>query len=148
MGQYIEGLTKIPKPIPAEKIREQRELEEKQRAMERKIRALKRKVEGTQDEKKVKEYKRKLREEQGKLREFIKEHDDVLRRDYSRRRSTAVRVSRSRQLRERKKRLLKLPIPKAKILFRQIKSLIFLSRIITFLNRKITFLSRIITKIQ
>ena len=52
--------------------------------MERKIRALKRKVEGTQDEKKVKEYKRKLREEQGKLREFIKEHDDVLRRDYSR----------------------------------------------------------------
>lgn len=84
MGQYIDGLTKIPKPIPAEKIREQRALEEKQRAMERKIRALKRKVEGTQDEKKVKEYKRKLREEQGKLREFIKEHDDVLRRDYSR----------------------------------------------------------------
>ena len=84
MGQYIEGLTNIPKPIPAEKIREQRALEEKQRAMERKIRALKRKVEGTQDEKKVKEYKRKLREEQGKLREFIKEHDDVLRRDYSR----------------------------------------------------------------
>ena len=84
MGQYIEGLTKIPQPIPAEKIREQRMLEEKQRAMERKIRALKRKVEGTQDEKKVKEYKRKLREEQGKLREFIKEHDDVLRRDYSR----------------------------------------------------------------
>lgn len=84
MGQYIEGLTKIPQPIPAEKIREQRELEEKQRAMERKIRALKRKVKGTQDEKKVKEYKRKLREEQGKLREFIKEHDDVLRRDYSR----------------------------------------------------------------
>ena len=84
MGQYIEGLTKIPQPIPAEKIREQRELEEKQRAMERKIRALKRKAEGTQDEKKVKEYKRKLREEQGKLRECIKEHDDVLRRDYSR----------------------------------------------------------------
>lgn len=84
MGQYIEGLTKIPKPIPAEKIQKQRMLEEKQRAMERKIRALKRKVEGTQDEKKVKEYKRKLREEQGKLREFIKEHDDVLRRDYSR----------------------------------------------------------------
>lgn len=84
MGQYIDGLTKIPQPIPAEKIREQRALEEKQRAMERKIRALKRKVEGTQDEQKVKEYKRKLREEQGKLREFIKEHDDVLRRDYSR----------------------------------------------------------------
>ncbi len=84
MGQYIDGLTKIPQPIPAEKIREQRALEEKQRAMERKIRALKRKAEGTQDEKTVKEYKRKLREEQGKLREFIKEHDDVLRRDYSR----------------------------------------------------------------
>lgn len=84
MSQYIDGRTKIPEPIPAEKIKKQRELEEKQRAMERKIRALKRKVEGTQDEKKVKEYKRKLREEQGKLREFIKENDDVLRRDYSR----------------------------------------------------------------
>lgn len=84
MGQYIEGLTKIPQPIPAEKIKEQRALEEKQRAMERSIRALKRKAEGMQDEQKVKEYKRKLREEQGKLREFIKEHDDVLRRDYSR----------------------------------------------------------------
>lgn len=84
MGQYIDGLTKIPKPIPAEKIKKQRALEEKQRAMERSIRALKRKVEGTQDEQKVKEYKHKLREEQGKLREFIKEHDDVLRRDYSR----------------------------------------------------------------
>ena len=84
ISQYIDGRTKIPEPIPAEKIKQQRELEEKQRAMERKIRALKRKAEGTQDEKKVKEYKRKLREEQGKLREFIKEHDDVLRRDYSR----------------------------------------------------------------
>lgn len=41
-----------------------------------------------------------------------------------------------------------LPIPKAKILFRQIKSLIFLSRIITFPSRKITFLSRKITKTQ
>lgn len=93
MGQYIEGLTKIPQPIPAEKIREQRELEEKQRAMERKIRALKRKVEGTQDEKKVKEYKRKLREEQGKLREFIKEHDDVLSRDYSREKIYTSKIS-------------------------------------------------------
>lgn len=92
MKQYIDGLTKIPQPIPAEKIKEQRALEEKQRVMERKIRALKRKVEGTQDEKKVKEYKRKLREEQGKLREFIKEHDDVLHRDYSREKIYANKV--------------------------------------------------------
>ena len=39
---------------------------------------------------------------------------------------------------EEKKRLLKLPMPKAIILFRQIKSLMFLNQIITFLNRKIT----------
>lgn len=84
ISQYIDGRTKIPEPIPAEKIKQQRELEQKQRSMERKIRALKRKVEGTQDEKKVKEYKNKLREVQKELKEFVNEHKDVLHRDYSR----------------------------------------------------------------
>lgn len=84
MGQYIEGLTKIPQPIPAEKIREQRALEEKQRAMERKIRALRRKIEGTQDEQKVKEYRRTLKNEIKELDKFVEEHDDILIRDESR----------------------------------------------------------------
>lgn len=84
MSQYIDGRTKVPEPIPAEKIKQQRELEQKQRAMERRIRALKRKVEGTQNEKKVKEYKHKLREAQKELKEFVNEHKDVLHRDYSR----------------------------------------------------------------
>lgn len=84
MGQYIEGLTKIPKPIPAEKIKEQRALEEKQRAMERSIRVLKRKAEGTQDEQKVKEYRRTLKNEIKELDKFVKEHDDILIRDESR----------------------------------------------------------------
>lgn len=84
MGQYIEGLTDIPKPIPAEKIKEQRALEEKQRAMERSIRALRRKIEGTQDEQKVKEYRRTLKNEIKELDKFVKEHDDILIRDESR----------------------------------------------------------------
>ena len=84
MGQYIEGLTDIPKPIPAEKIKEQRELEEKQRAMERSIRALRRKIEGTQDEQKGKEYRRTLKNEIKELDKFVKEHDDILIRDESR----------------------------------------------------------------
>lgn len=84
MGRYIEGLTKIPQPIPAEKIREQRELEEKQRAMERSIRVLRRKIEGTQDEQRVKEYRKTLRKEIKELDTFVKEHDDILLRDESR----------------------------------------------------------------
>ena len=84
MGRYIEGLTDIPKPIPAEKIREQRALEEKQRAMERSIRVLRRKIEGTQDEQRVKEYRKTLRKEIKELDTFVKEHDDILLRDESR----------------------------------------------------------------
>ncbi len=84
MKQYIEGLTDIPKPIPAEKIKEQRELEQKQRAMERSIRALRRKIEGTQDEQKVKEYRRTLKNEIKELDKFVEEHDDILIRDESR----------------------------------------------------------------
>lgn len=84
ISQYIDGRTKIPEPIPVEKIKQQRELEQKQRAMERRIRTLKRKVEGTQDEKKAREYKSKLREAQKELKEFVNEHKDVLHRDYSR----------------------------------------------------------------
>lgn len=84
MTQYIHGRTQIPEPIPAEKIKEQRELEQKQRAMERKIRKLKRFAAGTCDSDTAKEYRRKLRQAQHELKAFVEEHNEVLHRDYSR----------------------------------------------------------------
>ena len=84
MTQYIHGRTQIPEPIPAEKIKEQRELEQKQRAMERKIRKLKRFAAGTLDPDTAKAYRKKVRQAQQELKAFIDEHYDVLHRDYSR----------------------------------------------------------------
>lgn len=84
MSLYIDGVTKIPPPIPAEQIRKQRELEQKQRVMERKIRKLKRLEAGTQDPQAVKEYGRKLKQAQQEMKAFVDENHDVLRRDYER----------------------------------------------------------------
>lgn len=84
MTQYIHGRTQIPEPIPAEKIKKQRELEQKQRAMERKIRKLKRFAAGTCDPDTAKEYRRKLRQAQHELKVFVEEHNEVLHRDHSR----------------------------------------------------------------
>lgn len=84
MSLYIDGVTKIPPPIPAEQIRKQRELEQKQRVMERKIRKLKRLEAGTQDPQAVKEYGREARAAQQELKAFVDEHRDVLKRDYER----------------------------------------------------------------
>lgn len=84
MSLYIDGVTKMPPPIPAEQIRKQRELEQKQRVMERKIRKLKRLEAGTQDPQAVKEYGRKARAAQQELKAFVDEHRDVLKRDYER----------------------------------------------------------------
>lgn len=68
-----------------EKIKEQRELEQKQRAMERKVRKLKRFAAGTCDPDTAKEYRRKLRQAQQELKAFVEEHNEVLHRDHSRR---------------------------------------------------------------
>lgn len=84
MTQYIYGRTQIPEPIPAEKIKEQRDLEQKQRAMERKVRKLKRFAAGTCDLDTAKEYRRKLRQAQQELKAFVEEHNEVLHRDYGR----------------------------------------------------------------
>lgn len=84
MTQYIHGRTQIPEPIPVEKIKEQRELEQKQRAMERKVRKLKRFAEGTLDPDTAKEYRRKVRQAQQELKAFVDEHNEVLHRDYGR----------------------------------------------------------------
>ena len=84
MTQYIHGRTQIPEPIPAEKIKEQRELEQKQRAMERKIRKFKRFAAGTLDPDTAKAYRKKVRQAQQELKAFINANSEVLRRDFSR----------------------------------------------------------------
>ena len=84
MTQYIHGRTQIPEPIPAKKIKEQRELEQKQRAMERKIRKFKRFAAGTLDPDTAKAYRKKVRQAQQELKAFINANSEVLRRDYSR----------------------------------------------------------------
>lgn len=84
MSLYIDGVTKIPPPIPAEQMQRQRELEARQRAMERKIRKLKRLEAGTQDPQAAKEYGREARAAQQELKVFVDEHRDVLKRDYER----------------------------------------------------------------
>lgn len=82
--QYIDGITEIPEPIPAEKIKQQRELEQKQRYLERKIRKFKRFQMGSCDPETVKAYGRKVKETQAELRKLIKANESFLKRDYGR----------------------------------------------------------------
>lgn len=84
MSQYIHGVTEIPQPIPADKIKKQRELEQKQRYLERKIRKFKRFQAGSCDPETAKAYGRKVREAQAELRELIKDNEPLIKRDYER----------------------------------------------------------------
>lgn len=84
MSQYIHGATEIPQPIPADKIKKQRELEQKQRYLERKIRKFKRFQVGSCDPETAKAYGRKVREAQAELRELIKANEPLIKRDYER----------------------------------------------------------------
>lgn len=77
-------MTKIPEPIDGEKIKKQRQLEQKQRALEKKVRKFKRLEAGTQSPEIAAAYRKELREAQQELKAFVDEHNDVLRRDYSR----------------------------------------------------------------
>lgn len=81
---YRDGVTKIPEPIDGEKIKKQRQLEQKQRALEKKVRKLKRLEAGTQSAEIATAYRKELRKAQHELKVFVDEHNDVLRRDYSR----------------------------------------------------------------
>lgn len=81
---YIDGVTKLPEPIPADKIKKQRSLEQKQRLMERKIRRLKRLAAGTLNPDTAKTYRKQLRTAQGELKTFVDKNANVLHRDYSR----------------------------------------------------------------
>lgn len=81
---YEDGITNIPKPIDSERLQQRRKLEQKQRQLENKIRKLKRLKEGTFEPATAKAYGKKLRETQHELKAFIDEHNDILKRDYSR----------------------------------------------------------------
>lgn len=81
---YRDGITEPPPILDGNKIRENAKLEQKQRRLENAVRKAKRKVEGFTDPANIKQAKRELREAQRVLHEFVGEHEDVLRRDYSR----------------------------------------------------------------
>ena len=79
---WIEGVSRLPKPMDGKAIRENAELEHKQRALEREVRKYKRLELGSVEPEAVKQYSEKRKAAQSELREFIDGHSDVLRRDY------------------------------------------------------------------
>ncbi len=74
----------MPTPLDATVVRERSRLEQRQRELERKVRKWKRLEKGSQTPESIAEYKCHRLDAQKTLREFIREHDDVLRRDYRR----------------------------------------------------------------
>lgn len=87
---WIEGVSRLPKPMPIKEIERINKLEARQRYLERKIREAKREVCGLADEAALEETQQKLEARQAELKEFLGEHSDVLRRDYWRERDTKV----------------------------------------------------------
>ena len=65
-------------------------MEIRQRTLERNVRKWKRLEEGSSDPANTQTYKRKRLDAQKELREFIKEHDNVLRRDYWREKTHGI----------------------------------------------------------
>ncbi len=84
---WIEGVSTMPKPMDVKEIERVNKLEKTQRALERKVRQAKREEAGLTDSTAVKAAQARRRAYQAKLREFVKEHGDVLRRDYWRERN-------------------------------------------------------------
>lgn len=80
----------IPLPMDGDKIRKIAALEQQQRELERAVRKWKRMAEGTLDEDQKKVYQQKVREAQKTVKEFVKEHDDALRRDYWREKTYGI----------------------------------------------------------
>lgn len=78
---WIEGVSKMPKPLDAQKVQQAAKLEEQQRALERKVRNAKRLEAGLQDPEDAKKARAQVRAAQKELREFVQAHPDVLRRD-------------------------------------------------------------------
>lgn len=79
---WFDGVSTMPEPMDADKVRETAKLERRQRRMEANIRRLKRLAEGTLDGDTAAEYRKQVRAAQAQLRQFIETHEDQLRRDY------------------------------------------------------------------
>jgi len=90
ISTWIEGISTMPEPMDIAEIERVNKLEKTQRALERQVRRAKREAAGLMDADAQKEAKARVRQAQEELREFIKEHNDVLRRDYWRERDTKV----------------------------------------------------------
>lgn len=82
LSTWIEGVSTLPPPMDAKKIRTVSALEQKQRRLERRVREAKRIKAGMSDPQNQKRAAKLLSDRQRELREFIKQHEDVLRRDY------------------------------------------------------------------
>lgn len=87
----------IPPPMDGDKVRKTAALEQQQRKLEREVRKWKRMAEGALDEVQKKAYQRKAREAQKNVREFVKEHEDVLRRDYWREKTYGIPLEDSKK---------------------------------------------------
>lgn len=87
----------IPPPMDGDKVRKTAALEQQQRGLEREVRKWKRMAEGTLDEIQKKAYQRKAQEAQKNVREFVKEHEDVLRRDYWREKTYGIPLEKSQK---------------------------------------------------
>jgi hypothetical protein len=87
----------IPPPMNGDQIRKNAALEQQQRKLEREVRKWKRMAEGTLDEVQKKAYQQKARDAQKNVREFVKEHEDVLRRDYWREKTHGIPLEKSQK---------------------------------------------------
>ena len=90
---WIDGISRKPPPLDAEKVRRAAALERQQRALERDVRKYKRLREGTEEAEKRREYDRKVKDAQKRLNAFVKEHKDILRRDPWRERNILTKNS-------------------------------------------------------
>lgn len=87
---WIEGVSRMPKPMDIREIERVNKLEAEQRRLEREVRRAKREEAGLTDPEAVKAARDRVRERQKALRDFIGEHNDVLRRDYWRERDAKL----------------------------------------------------------
>lgn len=83
MLQYIDGITKPPRVLDEEKIKETYHKEQQLRALERNVRKAKRKVNGSSDKENIKKAKEELKKARSNLKKFLEENEQF-RRDYSR----------------------------------------------------------------
>ena len=86
ISTWIEGVSRMPRPMNIREIERVNKLEAEQRKLEREVRQAKREEAGATDPGAVKVARDRKKEAQAELQDFIKEHTDVLRRDYWRER--------------------------------------------------------------